>query len=55
MTRGATGPVGVSGDAPGRVAAVFLSQGMLIGSLGVAVGVISGVLIARNVGSILEL
>jgi lipoprotein-releasing system permease protein len=42
------------GASPRAVAGVFLSQGLVIGWLGVAAGVLLGVLIAGNVGPILD-
>ncbi len=41
------------GASPRAVAGVFLSQGLVIGWLGVAAGVVLGVVIAQNVGPIL--
>jgi lipoprotein-releasing system permease protein len=43
------------GASPRAVAAVFISQGLMIGWLGVLAGVGLGILIARNVGAILGL
>ncbi len=43
------------GASPRRVAAVFLVQGLVIGWLGVAAGMVLGVLTARNVGAIAPL
>ncbi|MEP7313326.1 MAG: lipoprotein-releasing ABC transporter permease subunit [Pseudomonadota bacterium] len=43
------------GASPRRVAAVFLVQGLVIGWLGVAAGMLLGVLTARNVGAIAPL
>jgi lipoprotein-releasing system permease protein len=40
------------GTAPGRVMAVFVTQGLAIGWLGVAIGVALGVLLGHNVGRI---
>ena len=42
------------GAGPRSVSGVFLTQGLLIGWLGVALGVALGVLIASNVGPILD-
>jgi lipoprotein-releasing system permease protein len=42
------------GASPRSLAAVFVSQGLVIGWLGVLAGVVLGVLIARNVQSILQ-
>jgi lipoprotein-releasing system permease protein len=42
------------GASPRAVAGVFLAQGLVIGWLGVAAGVLLGVLIAGNVGPILD-
>ena len=43
------------GASPRRVAAAFLVQGLVIGWLGVAAGILLGVLTARNVGAIAPL
>lgn len=43
------------GASPRAVAGVFLAQGLVIGWLGVAAGVLLGVLIASNVGFILDI
>jgi lipoprotein-releasing system permease protein len=42
------------GASPGALAAVFISQGLVIGWFGVLAGVGLGVLIAQNVGTILQ-
>jgi lipoprotein-releasing system permease protein len=42
------------GAGPGAVARVFVAQGLIIGWVGVTAGVLLGVLIATNVGSILH-
>jgi lipoprotein-releasing system permease protein len=42
------------GASPGALAAVFISQGLVIGWFGVLAGVGLGVLIAQNVGAILQ-
>jgi lipoprotein-releasing system permease protein len=41
------------GALPGTVARVFVTQGLLIGWLGVAAGVVLGIVVARNVGPIM--
>jgi lipoprotein-releasing system permease protein len=43
------------GASPRAVAGIFLAQGLMIGWLGVAAGVLLGVLIASNVGPILDI
>jgi lipoprotein-releasing system permease protein len=43
------------GASPRAVAGIFLTQGLVIGWAGVAAGVALGVLVARNVGTILGL
>ena len=42
------------GALPGTVARVFITQGLLIGWLGVAAGVMLGIAVARNVGPIMD-
>jgi len=43
------------GISPGSIAAVFLTQGLVIGWLGVLAGVVLGVGLARNVGALVPL
>ena len=42
------------GARPRTVAQVFVTQGLIIGWLGVAVGVVLGIVVARNVGPIMD-
>jgi lipoprotein-releasing system permease protein len=42
------------GAAPGQMAGVFITQGLLIGWAGVAVGVLLGVTLAKNVSAVLD-